>query len=681
MQTSFITPKLILLTALSFVICHLSSSPARAQVGTWHNYLAYYDVQQIQDAGDNLFVMASNDLYQYNKNDQSIITYDKVNGLSDTHIALIRWCKKAKRLIAVYSNANIDLVETNTNVINISDLYTKAITGDKTVNSIAINDQYAYLACGFGIVKINVKEAEISESYMLGFSVSAIAFDSQNIYAQSAAGIWKGALADNLIDKANWHLTTNAPSFQQDNSDYDNNITLVKTLQPGGPKKNYTGFLRYTNNQLYTCGGITGGDFNPHIDGYIQVMNNHDWSFFQDRLDTITGHSYIDLASIDVDPRDPTHVYASGRIGLYEFKNGKFYKEYNYDNSPLESNANIDQPSKNYTMVETVKYDSNGHLWLLNSASKNTSLFEITPEGEWTSHHHEAFMNSSKRSYDNMVNAIFTSTGMIWFCNDRFIEPALLCYQPSTGGAMAYKNFVNQDGTISGTVSGVTSVAEDKNGNIWIGTNIGPFMLEQSQWYEPNPYFTQVKVPRNDGTNYADYLLAGIEITSIAIDGGGRKWFGTNNNGVYLISADNMTQLQHFTADNSPLLNNTVLSIAINQTTGEVFFGTESGLCSYISDATETNTEMTKDNVWAYPNPVNPGYTGPITITGLTYNADVKILSSNGAVVNEGRSNGGTYIWDGCDKKGNRVASGVYMVATATSSGEKGTVCKIAIVN
>ena len=663
------------------LFCLFTFLPINAQVGTWRNYLSYYDIQQIQDADDNLFVMASNDLYQYNKNDQSITTYDKVNGLSDTHIALIRWCKKAKRLIAVYSNANIDLVETNGNIINISDLYSKAITGDKTVNSIAINGQYAYLACGFGIVKINVKQAEISESYMLGFSVSAIAFDTDNIYAQSATGIWKGSLADNLIDKANWHLTTNAPSFQQDNSDYDNNIALVKTLKPGGPKHNYAGFLRYTNNQLYTCGGITGGDFNPHIDGYIQVMNNHDWSFFQDRLDTITGHSYIDLASIDVDPKDPSHVYASGRIGLYEFKNGKFYKEYNYDNSPLESNANIDQPSKNYTMVETVKYDSNGHLWLLNSASKTTSLFEITPEGEWISHHHEAFMNSGERSYDNMVNAIISSTGMIWFCNDRFIEPALLCYQPSTGGAMAYKNFVNQDGTISGTVSGVTSVAEDKDGNIWIGTNIGPFMLERSQWYEPNPYFTQVKVPRNDGTNYADYLLAGLEITSIAIDGGGRKWFGTNNNGVYLISADNMTQLQHFTAENSPLLNNTVLSIAINQTTGEVFFGTESGLCSFISDATETNTEMTKDNVWAYPNPVNPGYTGPITITGLTYNADVKILSSNGAVVNEGRSNGGTYIWDGCDKKGNRVASGVYMVATATSSGEKGTVCKIAIVN
>ena len=195
-----------------------------------------------------------------------------------------------------------------------------------------------------------------------------------------------------------------------------------------------------------------------------------------------------------------------------------------------------------------------------------------------------------------------------------------------------------------------------------------------------NPLCTQVKVPRNDGTNYADYLLANIDISSIAVDGAGRKWFGTKQNGVYLISADNMTQIQHFTTDNSALLSNVVRSIAINPTTGEVFFGTDKGLCSYISDATQTNTEMNSDNVWAYPNPVSPGYTGLITITGLTYNADVKIVASNGALVNEGRSNGGTYTWDGCDQKGRRVASGVYMVITATNTGEKGTVCKIAIV-
>ena len=122
-------------------------------------------------------------------------------------------------------------------------------------------------------------------------------------------------------------------------------------------------------------------------------------------------------------------------------------------------------------------------------------------------------------------------------------------------------------------------------------------------------------------------------------------------------------------------------SITINSTTGEVFFGTENGLCSYVSDATETNTEMTTENVWAYPNPVEPNYTGPITITGLSLNADIKILTTNGTIVNEGRSNGGTYVWDGCDQKGRRVASGIYMVAAATNKGEKGTVCKIAIIN
>jgi hypothetical protein len=210
---------------------------------------------------------------------------------------------------------------------------------------------------------------------------------------------------------------------------------------------------------------------------------------------------------------------------------------------------------------------------------------------------------------------------------------------------------------------------------------MGPFMLERNEINQNGSTFTQVKVPRNDGTNYADYLLAGIDISSIAIDGAGRKWFATNGNGVYLISADNLTQLQHFTVDNSPLLSNTVLSVAMNQTSGEVFFGTENGLCSYISDATETNSEMSSDNVWAYPNPVDPGYTGLITITGLTLDADVKIVSSNGALVAQGRSNGGTFTWDGHDQKGRRVASGVYMVVTATKSGEKGTVCKIAIVN
>jgi len=215
---------------------------------------------------------------------------------------------------------------------------------------------------------------------------------------------------------------------------------------------------------------------------------------------------------------------------------------------------------------------------------------------------------------------------------------------------------------------------------MWIGTNVGPLMLLAKDISESNAVLQQVKVPRNDGTNFADYLLSGVDITCIAIDGGGRKWFGTNGNGVYLISEDNMEQVQHFTNSNSALLSNNIEAITINDKTGEVFFGTDNGLCSYMSDASATNENMTSDNVYAYPNPVEPDYTGLITIVGLSYNADVKIVTANGALLASGTSNGGSFTWDGCDLNGKRVASGVYMVETATSEGKKGTVCKIAIV-
>ena len=666
-----------------FIFSFFYFSPSWAQVGTWKNYLAYHDVQQIQAAGDDLFVLASNGLYQYNKQDQSITTYDKVGGLSDTHITHIRWCQQAKRLVAVYSNTNIDLIAPDGGITNVSDIYSKVITGDKTVNDVTISGQYAYLCCGFGIVKLDVKRAEVSESYMLGFAVKAVTLDATSIYAQASNGVWKGKLSTNLIDPSNWQTTTNYPSFTKDQSDYEDNIEIVKTLSPGGPKYNYLRFLRFINGKLYSCNGTLGSNFDPGLPAIVQVWDGNDWQIYQDDLENITGHRFMDFSSVAVDPADETHVFAGGRIGLYEYKDGLFVKEYSYDNSPLQSNATLDKLSKNYTQVQGMTYDANGNLWLLNSGSATTSLFEIKQDGTWVSHHKKEFMNTSSRSYDNMVNPIFDSRGNLWFTNNRFVEPALLFYQPSTDEAIAYTNFVNQDGTKLENVYGVSCAAEDLVGNVWIGTDVGLLMIEKDNIGKSasEMVFTQVKVPRNDGTNYADYLLNGVNITSIFIDNDNKKWIGTSGQGVYVIGSDNMTQIHHFTTENSGLLSDIIGSIVINETSGEVFIGTDNGLCSYMSGVTDIINEMTSEHVYAYPNPVKPGYTGSITITGMTDNADVKILSASGALIAEGRSNGRFFIWDGCDRKGQRVASGIYMVAIATSEGEKGVVCKIAIVN
>lgn len=632
--------KAVIALLLSIVCCQLST----AQIGTWRNYLAYYDVQQIQAAGDDLFVLASNDLYQYNQKDQSIVTYDKVNGLTDTYITHIRWCSQAKRLIAVYGNMNIDLIDTKGNVTNISDIYTKPIVGDKTLSSIRIDGVYAYLVCGFGIVKINMQRAEISDTYRPNHP----------------------------------EYPTTLPD--EDNSDYDKYIDLVKTLQPGGPKYNYFGSMMIVNNKLFTA----NGDYNNSVPIQILNFSSKEWDFFQhEDISETTGISYQGSFCFDVDPNSDNHVFAGSRNGLYEFLNGKFIKYYDQSNSPIEPFDNI---NKDYQLVTGTKFDKQGTLWILNSSAPTTALIKYN-NGTFTKLNHPELMKLNQGNvFKNRSNAelgkmMIDSQELMWFTNNNWASPALYQYNTNTDAIKAYEKFTNQDGTNVSPKSGVRCVVEDLNKNIWIGTDVGPLMLERNEMNNDNPVFTQVKVPRNDGTDYADYLLANIDITSIAIDSGNRKWMGTSNNGVYLISADNMNQLQHFTTDNSPLLSNNVQAIAINPTTGEVFFGTENGLCSYISDATQTNEEMTTDNVWAYPNPVNPGYTGPITITGLSYDADVKILSANGALVHEGRSNGGTYIWYGNDQKGRRVASGVYMVVTATRTGEKGTVCKIAIIN
>ncbi len=630
--------KIVIILLLSMVNCQWSI----AQIGTWKAYMAYHDVQQIQKAGDELFVMASNSLYQYNLTDQSIYTYDKTNGMSDTHITHIAWSSAAGRLIVVYQNSNIDLIEPDGNVVNISDLYLKVITGDKTVSSVRIDGVYAYLICGFGIVKVNMERAEIADSYMPNHP----------------------------------EYPTNLPD--ENNSDYNQYIDVVSKLQPGGPKHNSFGWMRFINGKLYTCGG------EYYAPAALQVWNGNDWSIYQETFDK--GNEPVSIQGpLCFDVRQTSQgeqLFLGARNGLFEFQDNNIVNYYNYQNSPIER---FDGKSNDYEMVTGVKFDASNNLWFLNSQAPASSLIRLT-DGTFHKHNHAELMKLNdggftNKSNGNLANIMIDSQGIMWFVNNNWVTPAFYQYDRENDDITAYESFVNQDGIKITLNNGVRCITEDANHDLWIGTDAGPLVFERNAMNDNHPTFIQVKVPRNDGTDYADYLLSGIDITAIAIDGGGRKWFGTNGNGVYLISADNMTQIQHFTTENSKLLSDIVLSIAIDPKSGEVFFGTEQGLCSYMSDATAPAETMDDDHVYAYPNPVDfSNYSGLITVTGLTFNADVKITNAAGYLIAEGRSNGGLFTWDGRDKNGNRVGSGIYNVLTATQDGKKGTVCKIAIV-
>ena len=650
-----------------------------AGIGTWRNYLSYHDVTQIEKANNNmLYVLASNGLYSYNTNDHSLQTFDKANVLSDCEISIIKWNTSAKRLIIVYSNGNIDIMDNNANVINISDYYSKSMTEDKTVNDIYMYGKFAMMATGFGIVQINISNCEISNTYNLGFNVNYCYVQDNTLYAASkSSGIYSCSMNENMLDKNNWKRTANyVAKTKEDKTELEE---IVKTLNPGGPHSNCFGSMVFKHGRLYTCSD-NAIDMTP---GSVQIMENNEWTVYPDNMKELTGIPYLDLSSITVDYSDKDHVVASGRTGVYEFKNGSLLNYYSEGNSPLVHAGTIidNDPNKlQYVMAENVEFDKEGNLWILNSISTDKIILKLSKDNEWTTWKPSELMLNNKYGLENLVGMMFDSRGLMWFVNDFYRIPSVHCFQPSTGGINSIKSFVNQDGT-SLTITQVRCVAEDKNGDMWVGTNVGPLLLSQNNIDEENPTFTQVKVPRNDGTNYADYLLSGVDISCIAVDGGNRKWFGTYNNGIYLISDDNIQQLQHFTSKNSKLLSDNITALAINNESGEVFIATDKGLCSYMSDATQPSETIEKDNVYAYPNPVRPDYTGLITVVGLTANADVKIVTSNGALVAQGRSNGGTFTWDGKDLSGKRVASGIYMIETATEKGGKGTVCKIAIVN
>lgn len=667
--------KKIILSAI--LIIHALFAGATA-IGTWKAYMSYHDVTEIEKGGNMLYVLASGNLYSYNESDQSIRTYDKINLLSDCDITHIAWCQSTKRLVIVYQNQNIDLLDQQDKITNVPEFYSKAMTEDKTVYNIDIDGQYAYISTGFGILKLNVSNGEISDTYNLGFRIDYSYTDGEYLYAASSTnGLYRGSQNTNLLDKKNW---SRVGDYTAKTKNIDEKmLKMVQSLKPGGPKYNHFGFMKFTNNRLYTCGGgyyVTSDLMRP---GCVQVLSDNDeWTVYEDDLKQKTGVSYIDLSCLDVDPKENNHVFASGRTGVYEFMNGKFIKLWNNGNSILESA--ISTSDKEYILVLGLGFDRTGNLWCLNSQAPQQSLLEYTKDGKWISHTKDALMKLNGKSLGKLTNIFQDSRGLIWFGNDHWIVSSLYAYQPSTDELNAFTSFKNQDGQTVGVAS-IQCITEDKEQNIWIGTSLGPLVLQSSEITAKNYIFQQVKVPRNDGTSFADYLLDGVNISVIIIDQSGRKWFGTKGDGIYLISADNMTQLQHFTTENSRILSNNIESMAINPKTGELFIGTDKGLCSYMSDAAVANETMTTENVYAYPNPVRPEYTGPITIVGLSYDADVKIVTSNGVLVNKGRSNGGTYVWNGCDQKGKRVASGVYMVQTATQTGDKGTVCKVAIVN
>ncbi|WP_455587056.1 type IX secretion system anionic LPS delivery protein PorZ [Bacteroides sp.] len=459
---------------------------------------------------------------------------------------------------------------------------------------------------------------------------------------------------------------------------------VILPIIPDSPKRNYNYYMTFEGDRLLiTGGGITGNRLNNI--GTIMELKNNTWSSFQEEgIEEKTNQAYKDINCIIQDPLDPEHHFAaSAGEGLYEFQNKEFIKQYSLHNSELESANGYDT----YVRINGLKYDNNNNLWMTNSGGGSTNGVKnpikiLKTDGKWISLRYPEIAGLT-----NLEHTIFDKRGWFWVISSWITNYGVFCL--NTNGTLEdnlnhkhkfIKNFINQDGTTLNHGS-IHCITEDRNGVIWIGTGNGPIVLNNpSKFFDDDFYCTQIKVPRNDGTNLADFLLANDKINAIAVDGGNRKWIGTDANGIYLLSPDGLETIHHFTVENSPLLSNSIQSIAIHPRTGEVFIGTSKGLVSYQSDATEPNDSFVKDDVYAYPNPVKPDYTGVITVTGLVENTDVKITNVSGKLIHEGTSVGGQFTWDGKNQQGKRVPSGVYFVLAADENGKEGIATKILFI-
>lgn len=668
------------------LFCLAAFLPVHAQnaIGKWQTYLSYHNPTRCEVAGNTLFILANGGLYAYDKEDTSTRIYSKALSLSDTDISYIAYQPAYSILVIVYSNANIDLLENEEYVYNLPDYKNKSMTQDKSVNHVCFHKESAYLSTASGILCINLKKREISNYYALNKNVLVCNVADGRLYAATSDGLFAGTLTDNLLDPDNWKkISDDTSEFLSAHKDIPFKEEVPENITPNSPIRNYPYFMNFSGERLLIAGGghIANRLLRP---GTLMTFEGQTWNNFQEEgIVEQTNQWYKDINCLAQDPQDQTHHFAaSAGEGIYEFKDGKFVNWYSMHNSPLES-ALPDEPVRhNYVRVNGLIYDKENNLWMVSCDVSRNPVQVLRRDGSWVSlHYPEAMMRS------NFGRTIFDKRGWLWATSSRIESGGVFCLNyngtiedTSDDQHKFITQFTNQDGTILEQLA-VYCIAEDKEGAIWIGTNKGPLVLNYpARYFNDNFYCTQIKVPRNDGSNLADFLLVNEAINAIAVDGANRKWIGTANNGIYLLSADGLETFHHFTEENSPLLSNSIESIAIHPRTGEVFIGTSKGLVSYQSDATEAASSFEENNVHAYPNPVRPDYGGVITVTGLVYDSDVKIVDAAGHLIHQGTSLGGQFTWDGRNRQGKRVSTGIYMVLAADRNGKEGVVTKIAFV-
>ena len=421
------------------------------------------------------------------------------------------------------------------------------------------------------------------------------------------------------------------------------------------------------NDVFYATAGEVNDSWNYQYNGNgIYRYKNGEWKNFN-RFHYPVLDSMLDFITVTVDPRDESVWAGSFGGGLLHIKADESFEIFK-QNSPIQPHP-LDPGSYR---VSGLWFDHENNLWISNFGSPQPLLVRKA-DGSWKN-----FSLPFSLIENSVAQIVMDDVNQAWIVSPH--GNGLICYNYGTS-----LDDVNDDhwklyrsGPGNGNLPSISvlCVAKDKSGFIWVGTDDGVGVIQC-----PQDVFNagcEAILPIVQQGNFAGYLFKGENVRSIAVDGADRKWVATKN-GVWLISADGEAVIERFTEDNSPLLSSDVKKIAINGKTGEVYFATAKGICSFRSTATEAGA--TNSSVLVFPNPVPPGYEGTIAVRGVPENAIVKITELDGRLVYQTRALGGQAVWDGKDYRGRKISTGMYLVLIDSDDKSKRASTKIVFIS
>jgi Two component regulator propeller len=453
-------------------------------------------------------------------------------------------------------------------------------------------------------------------------------------------------------------------------------ITTSGTITPiniSGPLSPLVFAVTAFGNDVYVVPGGRDPSYTPNSSYLSEIYhyNNTSWTNMTPNNDPGLGQ-VSNLCTVTVDPNDPRRIFVGswGR-GLAELYDNKMVTRYGYSNSTLRNHSASDTSD---IRVGGTAFDSNGDLWVVNS--HNNWCISRKSGKTWTGYNVTIIGN------DDLGQMIIDHSNQKWVIMRTLtsVSGSLLVFKEDVTTPANSKYIMLNQQPGSGNLPGQTvfAMVVDKNGQVWVGTEkgIGVFFNPENIFTDQNFDAQQILVQQGA---YVQYLMENEKVTALAVDGANRKWIGTEGGGLYLFSEDGTKQINHFTTENSPLISDNILALAIEPETGEVFIGTDVGLVSFRGTATEGDENFSC--VYAYPNPVKEDYDGLIGIKCLVTGAQVRITDIEGNLIFSTKADGGQAVWDGKNFSGRKAKTGVYLVYAGNSTGTQKIVTKILIIH